>query len=163
MMILKAILVAAIAAAVPGATAKRLGKAVEADRELIILDAYLPENQGCIELRNGSTKAGSRLVLGDCSKRANGFDEKDAGNGLVQLVSRKDKTMCMQVKPLKEGSYLVLSKCGGSRFQLFDWDGQIVPADDKTLCVAYHGAHADVGDFIKLKKCTRFPDGWSHD
>lgn len=162
-MILKAIFVAVIAVTVPGVTAKTLGKIAEADRELIILDAYLPESQGCIELRNGSTRSGSRLVLGDCKKRTNGFDSKDAGNGLVQLVSRKDKTMCMQANPLKEGTFLRLSKCGSSRFQLFDWGGQIVPADDKSLCVAYHGAHADIGDFIKLKKCTRFPDGWSHD
>jgi hypothetical protein len=173
-MIRKAIFVAlsAFVASIAGASAasasvyetkERLRGSDKADRELIILDGSV---RGCIELKDGNTAAGAKLVFGNCNRRINGFDERDLGNttDLVQLYSRKDKTMCMQAEPLVEGSYVRLQKCSKTnKYQKFEWYGQIKPASDKTLCVAYQGQHADIGDYIKLKKCSKFEDGWSHD
>lgn len=174
-MICKAIFVAlyAFVASIAGAssasvsgyeTKERLrGSTAEADRELIALDGSV---SGCIELKNGNTAAGAKLVFGNCNRRINGFDYRDLGNttDLVQLYSRKDKTMCMEAKPLEEGAYVRLQKCSKTnKYQKFEWISQIKPASDKSLCVAYHGQHADIGDYIKLKKCTKFQDGWSED
>jgi hypothetical protein len=173
-MIYKATFVAlsAFAACITGASAasvsvyetkERLRGSANANRELIILDGSV---RGCIELKNGNTASGAKLVLGDCNRRINGFEEKDLGNttDLVQLYSRKDKTMCMQAEPLVEGAYVLLRKCSTTnKYQKFEWYGQIKPASDKTLCVVYHGQHADMGDYIKLKKCSKFKDGWSRD
>jgi Ricin-type beta-trefoil lectin domain len=144
-------------------TKERLRGSAKADRELIILDGSV---RGCIELKNGNTASGAKLVFGNCNRRINGFEEKDLGNttDLVQLYSRKNTTMCMQAEPLEEGAFVRLRKCSRTnKYQKFEWYGQIKPASDKSLCVAYHGQHADIGDYIKLKKCSKFQDGWSRD
>ena len=80
-MIRKAILVAlfAFAASIAGVAAvsvsmyetkERLrGSSAAAERELIVTDGP----GGCIELKNGNTASGAKLVLGDCKRRINGF------------------------------------------------------------------------------------------
>jgi Ricin-type beta-trefoil lectin domain len=172
-MIRKAILAAltvfaAVAAGASAATAsvyetkERLrGSSAAAERELIVTDGP----GGCIELKNGNTASGAKLVLGDCKRRINGFDARRlAGTELVQVYSRKNTTMCMQTEPLAAGTFVRLRKCSSTnKYQKFEWYGVIKAAGDKTLCVSYHGQHADVGDYIKLKKCSEYEIGWSHD
>jgi hypothetical protein len=145
-------------------TKERLRGAAKAnhDRGLITLDGDV---RGCIELKHGSTACGAKLIFGNCNRKINGFEERDlSGYDLVQLYSRKNTTMCMHAEPLVEGTYVRLRKCNStSKFQKFEWYGQIKPTSDKTLCVAYPGQHASIGDYIKLKKCSKFNAGWSRD
>jgi hypothetical protein len=71
--------------------------------------------------------------------------------------------MCLQADKLQDGAYLRLRKCSDSRYQLFEWEDSIVPADDPSLCVTYQGQHQDIGDYIKLKKCSRTAgDSWDY-
>jgi hypothetical protein len=156
----KAIMVGAFAVAVAVA-ASDAAAAAAGRRALIITDGP----GGCIELLSGSTEDGSRLVVGDCKDKTNGFGERAAGEGVVQLVSVKDGTMCMEPDSLREGAYVRLRKCcDGNRLQLFEWPRHIQAIDDPSLCVTYHGQHPDVGDYIKMKKCSRLQgDNWSHD
>jgi hypothetical protein len=132
------------------------------DRKLVTLDGDV---RGCIELKKGNTACGAKLIFGNCNRKISGFEERDlSGYDLVQLYSRKNTTMCMHVEPIVEGTYVRLRKCNStSKFQKFEWYGQIKPTSDKTLCVAYPGQHASIGDYIKLKKCNKFNAGWSRD
>lgn len=174
-MIRKAIFVAlsAFAAIIVGAssasvsvyeTKERLRGAAKAehDRNLITLDGDV---RGCIELKNGNTASGAKLIFGNCNRPVNGFEERDiSGYDLVQLYSRRNATMCMHAEPLAEGTYVRLRKCcRTSKYQKFEWYGQIKPIGDKTLCVAYEGQRADIGDYIRLTKCSKFNAGWSRD
>jgi hypothetical protein len=131
------------------------------DRELSI---KIENGMGawCLELLDGCTEDGSRVILGDCCNKGDGFDYQACGD-FVQLYSRKDSTMCLQADELQDGAYLRLRECGDNRFQLFEWEDSIVPADDPSLCVTYQGQHPDVGDYIKLKKCSRTTgDSWDY-
>jgi hypothetical protein len=178
-MLLKAIFVAVIAAVatITKASAGQLGEPSDSglhnndrvthhdrdhhERQLVMGDGF----KGCVELPGGKVKDGSRLVLGNCSNRDWGFDWSDPDARVAMLVSRKDPTMCVQADtPLKERNYLRLRKCRETRrSQLFDWTSGVAPIDDKSLCLSYHGQTPDIGDFIKLKKCSKATGGWSWD
>jgi hypothetical protein len=180
MMFLKPLCVAVVSAAVTTTASEgSLGKQAESDlggvlmkdnsnrdrheRQLITGDGF----EGCVELRGGKALDGSRLVLGDCSHHDWGFDwvELDTVARTGKLVSRKNSTMCIQADtPLKEKNYVRLRMCRQNRrSQLFDWDAGVAPIDNKSLCLSYHGQHPDIGDFIKLKKCSDAEGGWSWD
>jgi hypothetical protein len=183
MLILKAVFVAVTAALASGSSTagRRLGSPPNAEagvdasgrssdgdpgRELIIGHGF----EGCIELRNGCAKSGARLILGNCRNHTNGFDSRELDSGWLQLYSRKDPTMCITASsPLKDGTFLRLRKCKedrdkqcfawGEQLQPMEWENQVV--DTGNFCIGYDGSKADVGDFIKLKKCTKIRDGES--
>jgi hypothetical protein len=48
---------------------------------------------------------------------------------------------------------------------LDEYGSSIRPKVDETLCVVYHGEHADYGDEIILRKCDEVDDqeAWSTD
>jgi hypothetical protein len=185
MIILKAIFVAAISTFISGsvtgirhrarpldvvAAEDAAGRDRRHGRQLIAGQGFA----GCIELRNGRTKSGSRLILGNCKNYTNGFDNRELENGWQQLYSRKDPTMCITASsPLRDGTFLRLRKCKEENDkQWFAWGNQLQPmerenqvVDTGKFCITYAGNKPDIGDFIKVRECSRIRDGdawWSN-
>ena len=130
---------------------------------------------GCVEVKDGKDASGTKLILGDCKNKLNGFEEKAGnGTGVYTFYLRKNKKKCMQVNgssaaTIKDGTTLYLRSCKkNERLQVFYHNSgvSLSPIDRKDLCVHHFGATPNIGrDRIVLKNCTRVGDNgdWSFD
>jgi hypothetical protein len=131
-------------------------------------DAYGIEGSYCIELKNENASNDAKIYLGDCTGPGWRMDSRG------MFHSEQDDNQCMQAgrsgNP-RDGTKLRMYKCNKSKkhqkFKYLDDDvgSSIRPKVDESLCVVYHGEHADYGDEIILRKCNKVDDqaGWSTD
>jgi hypothetical protein len=121
----------------------------------------------CIEVPNGEITPGSRLVAGTCDAPMNGFNVTDVPGtaSVITFQSVRNSTMCVHVEPLLEGAFVRVRTCReDNMYQAFIFSkNNIKPIGDRTLCVANHGDTAEIDDFIVLKNCSEFANGWSFD
>jgi hypothetical protein len=171
-MMILAILVAWSALAASDAADGRVSASDGAKGLLRGVDGAKRELQGteldlCIEVPNGEITPGSRLVAGTCDAPMNGFNATDVPGtaSVVTFQSVRNSTMCMHAEPLVEGTFVRARTCReANMYQAFNFlKNEIKPIGDRTLCIAIHGATTEIDDFIILKNCSEFDNGWSFD